>query len=277
MAGRSDYTRPEIAACRSVLLEVLHLLGEYREHIVLVGGWVPPFLIQEADHPGSLDVDLALDFQKISEEAYQSFRRALETRGFRQGEQPFSFYREVPQEDGPPIVVRIDFLAGEYGGTGVGRRTQPVQDIRARKSRGCDLAFENFIEVRFEGTLPDGSRDSVTVKVATVVPFLVMKGMAMADRISEKDAWDIYYCIRHYPGGIERLIKQFDPFRESSLVHEGLGKIRSKFLTIDHVGPKWVVDFEEIRSPEDTETLRRDAFERVKYLLDLLDIEEFRG
>lgn len=275
MAGKSAYIQPEVIACHSVLLEVLHLLGEYREHIVLIGGWVPPLLIPEADHPGSLDVDLALDFRKIPDEAYQSFRKALEARGFRQGEQPFIFYRDVPQVNSHAIVVQVDFLAGEYGGTRAGRRTQPVQDIRARKARGCDLAFENFIELRIEGTLPDGSRDSVTVKVAGVVPFLVMKGMAMADRIKQKDAWDAYYCIRHYPGGVEKLVREFEPLRDHNLVREGLGKIRSKFLTIDHVGPKWVVDFEEIRSPEDAEVLRRDAFERVKRFLDLLGIEEF--
>ena len=277
MAKRTDYKQPEVESCRSVLLEVLHLLGEHREHIVLVGGWVPFFLIRESSHPGTNDVDLALDFRNIPDEAYQSFRKALEARGFRQGEQPFIFYRDVPQADGSSVTVKVDFLSGEYGGTGPRHRTQPVQDIRARKARGCDLAFDNFITVQIEGTLPDGARDSVAIKVAAMVPFLVMKGMALADRISEKDAFDIYFCIRHYPGGLDKLVMEFGPFRNHGLIREGLGKIRNKFLTIDHVGPKWVVDFEEVHDPAEAESLRRDAFERVNHLLDLLGIEEFRG
>lgn len=276
MAGKSDYKQREVNACRSVMLELMHLLGEYREHIVLVGGWVPLFLINDDTHPGSLDVDLALDFRKIPEETYQSFRKALVKRGFRVGDQPYVFYRDVPQKDSPPITVEVDFLSGEYGGTGSNHRTQTVQDIRARKARGCDLVFENFVKVQIDGELPGGGRDSISIKVAGVVPFLAMKGMAISDRIKEKDAWDIYYCIRHFPGGIEKLIGEFSPFLEETLIREGLGKIRSKFLTVEHIGPKWVVDFSETDDPNERESLRRDAFERINRFLDLLGIDEFQ-
>ena len=44
---------------KSVLLEVMLMLGEYREHLVLVGGWVPELLITNPEevHVGSIDVD----------------------------------------------------------------------------------------------------------------------------------------------------------------------------------------------------------------------------
>jgi hypothetical protein len=38
------------------------------------------------------------------------------------------------------------------------------------------------------------------------VPFFVMKGMALHDRLKEKDAWDIYYCTKNYTGGIDKLV-----------------------------------------------------------------------
>jgi hypothetical protein len=38
--GRTDYTADAVAAARSVLLELTHLLGQYRDDIVVVGGWV---------------------------------------------------------------------------------------------------------------------------------------------------------------------------------------------------------------------------------------------
>ncbi len=53
----------------------------------------------------------------------------------------------------------------EYGGTGKSRRTQVVQDVRARKARGCDLAFESYVTVTIEGELPGGGVDRVSVKV----------------------------------------------------------------------------------------------------------------
>ncbi len=79
--------------------------------------------------------------------------------------------------------VEIDLMAGEYGGAGKGHRTQKVQDVRARKARGCDLAFDSSITVTLVGELPDGGKDKVSFKVARIVPFLVMKGMAMYERM----------------------------------------------------------------------------------------------
>lgn len=39
--GRSKYNKNQIQAARSVLLELMRLLGEYREYMIIVGGWVP--------------------------------------------------------------------------------------------------------------------------------------------------------------------------------------------------------------------------------------------
>jgi hypothetical protein len=84
---------------------------------------------------------------------YHTALEALEARGYRQDRhQPFRFFREVPVDD-VKIVVEVDFLAGEYGGTGSARRTQRVQDIRARKARGCDLVFSDPVEMKLDTIL----------------------------------------------------------------------------------------------------------------------------
>jgi hypothetical protein len=41
-----DYSGDLVDAARSVLLELVRLLGEYRDDIVVVGGWVPPLHAQ---------------------------------------------------------------------------------------------------------------------------------------------------------------------------------------------------------------------------------------
>ena len=46
---RVDYSEQAVAAAHSVLLELVHLLGEYRDSIVLIGGMVPRLLIPQAD------------------------------------------------------------------------------------------------------------------------------------------------------------------------------------------------------------------------------------
>ena len=44
MVTKKDYTAEAVEAAHSVLIELIHLLGEYRDHIVVVGGWVPDLL-----------------------------------------------------------------------------------------------------------------------------------------------------------------------------------------------------------------------------------------
>jgi len=108
--------------------------------------------------------------------------------------------------------------------------------------------------------------------VASIVPFLVMKGMALDERLKEKDAWDIYYCLQNYPGGLEQLVVDFRPHLGHGLVKEGLEKIAKHFGSEKHVGPKFVADFEEITEPEEREIRERDAYEKVRYFLDKLEI-----
>ncbi|MGH9391704.1 MAG: hypothetical protein ACRD1Z_19055 [Vicinamibacteria bacterium] len=117
MVGRRDYRGEAVAAARSVLVELTHLLGEYRNQIVLVGGWVPELLLEAAKekHVGSLDVDLAIDHRNLPQEVYKTIEDILLTRGYTRGREPFMFHRRVGG-----ILVQVDFLSGEYGGTGKG-------------------------------------------------------------------------------------------------------------------------------------------------------------
>jgi hypothetical protein len=274
MVSKSQYGDKEVNACKSVLLELVLLLGEIRDKIVIIGGWTPILLFPQSDDPhiGSLDIDLALDFSKIPDNTYQTILKTLLKHGYKQGEQPFRFFRTVKSEGTEPINVEVDLMAGEYGGTGRGHRTQKVQDIRARKARGCDLAFDFSITVTLEGELPGGGKDKVRVKVAGMVPFLVMKGMAMYERMKEKDAYDIYYCVEHYPSGVQGLASEFRYHLKNKLIREGLEKIRSKFASIEHIGPKLVADFFEITNKEERDIIIRRAYEKVSELLDILKI-----
>jgi len=233
------------------------------------------FLLPQADDPhvGSLDIDVALNFSKIPDDTYQTILRTLLRRGYTQDkEQPFRFFRNVKIEGSEPINVEINLMAGEYGGTGKTHRTQKVQDVRARKARGCDLAFDGSVNVTLEGELPNGGKDRVRFRVAGIVPFLVMKGMAMYERMKEKDAYDIFYCVEHYPKGVKGLAKEFKPYIRNKLVVEGLEKIRSKFASIEYIGPKWVADFLEVADKEDRDVIIRRAYEKISELLDLLHI-----
>jgi hypothetical protein len=193
-------------------------------------------------------------------------------RGYRQdNEQPYRFWRMV-MVGGRPLEVAVDLLAGEYEGTSQRHRTQKIQDVRARKARGCELAFQHAAEVLIDGTLPDGAQDSAVVRIAAIIPFLAMKGMAMASRLKEKDPWDVYYCVRNFPGGPEALAAELKPHLRNSLIREGLRHIAEEFSSPDHFGPRSVAAFDEISDPEERAVVERDAYERVQDVLRRLGI-----
>lgn len=64
MVNISQYGQKEIETCKMVLIELIHLFGEFKDEMVIIGGWVPYFLFPNSSEPhiGSLDIDVAFDF-----------------------------------------------------------------------------------------------------------------------------------------------------------------------------------------------------------------------
>ncbi len=263
----SDYPPDAVEAAKSVLVELVHILGEYRDDMVVVGGWVPPLLMPESrGHVGSTDVDVALNHLAENDEAYARISALLRDHGYEQDEkQPFIWYRTV-YLDGDSVVVEIDFLAGEYGGRGKKHRTQQVQDLNPRKARGADLLFSRFVEREVSGRLPGGSLDTVVVKVAGVVPYIVMKSAALSSRVKEKDAYDIWFTLSNYPGGVNTIAGEFDAVAGHGLVLEAVGVLKTTFASPGHFGPVSVAGFLELDG-EEADLVKRDAYERVQALL----------
>lgn len=268
MVTKSDYTSDGIQAARSVMLELHRMLGEYADHIVVVGGWVPELLIPQGPeaHIGSMDVDLAINHRTLPEEGYKTLLELLEAHGYVQGKQPFTFLRNV-LVGGKDIEVKVDFLAGEYTGTGKSHRTQKARDLRPRKARGADLAFEDPVYFTLEGILPEGGKDKARIRVVSIPSFLIMKGFAMGDRLKEKDAYDISYCLRNSEGGIDQIISGMEPLTDNKLALESLDILAEKFAGTDTVGPVHVANFQEITDSDERKLVQRDAFERVQALL----------
>ena len=273
VGSRIDYPDLATEAARMVMLELVRILGEYKDSMAIVGGWVPELLFANAQpkHIGSIDVDIALDHRTIDAAAYRTIRDHLAAHGYEEGTQPFIFFRTVTV-GGQPVKVQVDFLAGEYQGTSKSHRHQKVQTLKARKARGSDLVFKMSEQIKIEGHLPSGAADSAVVKVAGIVPFIVMKAMAMADRLKAKDAWDIWFCLNHFAGGNTALALTFEPHLQNKLVREALTKIADKFQSPAHFGPQAVANFDDLPTGDDRELHIRDAFERVDDLLRKLNM-----
>ena len=191
-------------------------------------------------------MDLALDHKLLQEAGYEIIRQRLESHGYRQGQnQLFIFYRDV-SSGGNTITIEVDLLSGEYERTGSRHRTQRIQDANARKARGCDLVFPMSEEISISGVRPGGYKDTATIKIASIVSFIVMKGMALVDREKDKDAYHLYFILKNYPSGLNKLIELFLPHCKKGcrilprdLLHPGILVRTSQLISrIDYNGIK---------------------------------------
>ena len=173
-------------------------------------------------------------------------------------------------EEGHVGSVDVDILAGMYGGTQPKRRSQHVQGIKALKATGGNFAFEFPAQkISVEAERPDGATDVANVSVVAVVPYIIMKTAAMG-RGKAKDAYDIYFIIKHYIGGVRELAKEFEPVRDKNIVKEAKDKLAGKFASENHAGPNDVADFMDLEDEESIEMTKRDAYEQVQALLKLI-------
>jgi len=118
---RTDYSADAVAAARAVMLELVRLLGEYRDEIVIVGGWVPELLLPLArpGHIGSTDVDLALDHRRITEAGYQTIREKFLS-PTHIGPKSVADFEEVTDREARDLrhrdaFERVDHLLGRLG------------------------------------------------------------------------------------------------------------------------------------------------------------------
>ncbi|MDE7322332.1 MAG: hypothetical protein K2N73_06290 [Lachnospiraceae bacterium] len=270
LKGSADYIEGQKEAAHRILIELVNLFQEYQEDIRIVGGWVPDLMFPKEGHVGSVDVDILINHLTLQDAGYQNMALILQRNGYEEHpEKYFSFVKTVII-DGISYPVDVDILAGIYGGTQLKKRSQHVQGIRALKATGGNFAFEFPAQkVRVEAKRPDGAMDVVHVNVVAVVPYLIMKTAAIG-RGKAKDAYDIYFLIKHYNGGVKELAKQFQSLGDKQIVLDMRQKLNEKFASTEHSGPNDVADFMDLLDEEDFEMIKRDAYEQVQTLLQLI-------
>jgi hypothetical protein len=271
-----DYTNRLVDAARRVLVDVGQILDSFRESVVIVGGWVPDLLLpgQEPTHVGSIDLDLALDAGKLTDGRYaELLKLLLETGRYRQGEKDFQLVTDVDLKDGQPTVrVDVDFLAAkEMKLKGKNR----VEGFRVFQFDACVVAFAEPREVKVEGRNSSGAQNSVLWRVVSLPDFLVLKSYALARRDKPKDAYDICYCLDHYPGGLEALASELNDRLKgdnAETVARALAHLREKFHSDDHYGPHQYAAFFGDKDEEKAASRQR-VFRLVVSLLVNLELD----
>jgi hypothetical protein len=265
-----DYEPRQVAAAKRVIVDVMQVLASFQDCLVLVGGWVPDLLIGDRDEPhvGSIDVDLALDAGKLDEGRYaEMLKLLLGTKRYRQGEKEFQFVTEVDLKDGgKPVIVEIEFLAPKEIRT---RKNKPklLEGFRVLKADGCAAAFHGPLTWKLKGAMVSGAANTVSLQVASVPDFLVMKAFALNGRDKPKDAYDICYCLDHYAGGISELAEVWRLRRGDEDVSKAIEYLGAKFESVKSYGPMQVVEFHNEIDPETREEQARRAYELVRQFL----------
>jgi hypothetical protein len=240
---------------------VMNVLGIFRDKIVLVGGWVPDLLYPNSGHIGSLDVDLAVSQSAIGANAYETILNRMVEAGYEHHASPTRFTKAVAGVEEP---VKVDFIGGQYA---TGEKTQAIQvnELGLSTLRGIDLAFEVCQEIQISGTMPDGSQNTVRVRIVLPEGYILIKAFALDERLKEKDAYDIHFTWLHYRPDIESLAKRVRALLSNGLAREGYEILKVKFHALNAVGPTWAAKIAQEQG-EDFQQSQRSAFEYAQAL-----------
>lgn len=241
-----EYSKEQTELAEQVLLEVWSRLGQYRSFLVLVGGLVPRYIVdqrkaakQNAAHHGSMDVDLGISMAVKDLEAYHSIRETLFSLGFRQSTnergnpQMHSFVKDINN-----VPVNIDFLTTEYDGPEDSLMRGVKDELRAIQVEGLGLAFVNPLMIKITGKLLSGGNTEEEIRVCNFIPYIVLKALAFDKRREPKDAYDLVYVLQNAFDDPKQLARRAteDERKAHSFLH-AIQTLQNHFRTIEHNGP----------------------------------------
>lgn len=164
------------------------------------------------------------------------------------------------------MLMWIFYLSGKCGGEN-GKMSKHIDGIKALPATGGNFAFDcPSYNVKIEYIRQDGAFDYGHIRVISIVPYIIMKTSALG-RGKPKDAYDIYFCICHYEGGVKKITQEMLPYKEKDLIKKTCEKLSEKFASPDHSGPIDIVNFLGATGSEALR-IKQDSYQKVKYLVE---------
>lgn len=274
--SEAEYGSRQSEAARRVLIDVGQVLASFSDCLVVVGGWTPDLLFQDAGeaeepHIGSLDVDLALDAARLQDGRYaELLQLLLDTKRYRPGAKPFQLVVEVDLGDGGrPVQVDLEFLAPKNVSLGK-NRPKLLEGFRVLQVEAMNEAFRSPVTVRLEGHNVRGARNTVTLQVASLSDFMVMKAHAIGLRDKPKDVYDLCFCLDRLAGDLEPVAADWRGRMRERNVAEAVRILKEKFSGVDAFGPQQLVEFHASPDLEAGAMHARRSYELVRKLLGML-------
>lgn len=242
--------------------------------MVIIGGWVPDLLLVNPHEPhvGSIDVDIALDANRLTGGIYADLLNLLlGTRRYEHGDKPFQLVSNVALEDGGfPIRVDVEFLAPAEAEL---KKNRPklVEGFRVLQTEGCSEAFRAPVQHQLSGANVRGVHNTVEVRVASLPDFLVLKALAIGGRDKPKDSYDFCYTLENLPAGLPSLAQDWAVRKADPNVSKALSILHGKFASVRSFGPQQVVEFYNETDAELRDMQARRSYELVQALLSLIN------
>ncbi len=227
------------------LLEIWSKLGEYRDHLVLIGGLVPRYLINQEKQPrknrhcGTMDVDLGISIAVADIEVYEDIAETLGKMGFESGkntkgmEQKHSFVKKTGN-----AKLILDFLTAKHGGPADSLMKSIQDNLSAIQVEGLALAFDKPLRIQIDGKLLSGGLTEETINICRPIPFVVLKALAFDKRREPKDVYDMVYVLSNYKGGASALAREATSGeRRADAFKNAISSMKRHFRSPSYDGP----------------------------------------
>lgn len=268
----TDYPEDITKLSKSVMLELMTLLKGYKNQMVLVGGWVPYFILQRYQkskdfrHVGSVDIDLVLDPELMKSDAYETIVGIIEKNGYTQKKDTeFSFEKEINGN-----TIKVDFLSADYPEKAKKRHRTVQPDLKARTLKGAIIALKHNYEEELEGVLPNNAEVKVKVRIVDIVGSLTTKAIALGGRSEAKDNYDIYALVSNYKDGEKSCAEELKPYLKEKEIQDAIGEIAKNFEKETSLGPTLVGTFMYPGDEDARKRVMTDSYMRINRFLELL-------
>lgn len=268
---RDHYNDRQVDAAHRVLVDIGQVLADFRDCLVVVGGWVPDLLLQDAEEPhvGSIDVDLALDAAKLNDGRYAEMVKLLmDTGRYKKGNKDFQLVADVDLKDGSTAVqVEVEFLAPKQVKL---KKHKPklLEGFRVLQVEAASEAFRDPEEIKVCGPNVRAVNNTVQLRVASLADWLTMKAHAIGGRDKPKDSYDFCYGLENC--GIDEVAAVWKQRAKEKNVFRAIEIMKEKFVAVDAFGPQQVVEFHSAPDIETQAMHARRAYEVVQKFLALL-------
>jgi hypothetical protein len=247
----SEYKSEQVELVRATCLYVATKLGDMMDDLLIVGGLVPSLIIdQEAldedlgRHVGTMDLDVGLQLALLNEGRYRELSGRLRDAGFTMDTNDAGKPTRQRWAIANAGTVTLDFLIQpSREGDKPGGLRDLEGDFAAIIAPGLRCAFRDRKRVTLQGTTLFGEKATREAWVSDAGAYVVLKALAFDSRGENKDAYDLFYVVRNYGGGVDDVAAKLRPLLDDPEAQRALEILRRDFSEPDAVGPMRVAAF----------------------------------